>query len=693
MDATRKALLASIACVIAVMALAALVRCPSAMLIGATPEEQAAYTTEQGLPYLIDMDSYYHVRIADNDIDHASMGDAFLEDGTAWDTQSFYPEGRTAEYRPGIVKLTEAAWSVGRLFGTSLYQVQYCLAALMAALAALVAFLLGYRMAGRVGGFLAGVLVACTPVFVARTAFGRYDTDMFVVLLDTLMLLMLVEALRARTPMLQVCFSFGFGLSVFVYAQCWTPRYAVLLAGLLLVGALLYVTVLLFAPGQTTDTRSRFARWAARPELRGFALSFLLAVSAVLAIKGPLFFTELAATLLWAAVPSKVGVLPDVFVSISELEVPDLVPGAFAQWFAGYVPGMQATVLNGVGGVVPMALCFSALAYLAYRGVRPASGQSECIPNRSESVLYFCVLGVFFVGCFFAMSKGVRFIEHFAVPVGILAGAAAGWFASNIGRQQWGSACIALIFIAVLCAAAVAPSVVGSAQISAAMRPSATDASAQGMAWIRDNAEDPQAVIFSWWDNGYFYESESGHPCVWDGGSMDGIRSILVGKALTTDDAELSRCIVQMLVHSGNRPINYLMEHVDAQTAFDAVWEALPLPKVQAVRVLESRCGLTAAQAAEAEALLHPAEPKETYLVLTRSMLAKQPWFEYFANWDFEGSSPDAPHAQDGVERHDASDAVFRRLLDQEEPMDGFTLVFDGDDGVERMTIWRIDSR
>ena len=69
MDATRKALLASIACVIAVMALAVLVRCPSAMLIGATPEEQAAYTTEQGLPYLIDMDSYYHVRIVDNDID------------------------------------------------------------------------------------------------------------------------------------------------------------------------------------------------------------------------------------------------------------------------------------------------------------------------------------------------------------------------------------------------------------------------------------------------------------------------------------------------------------------------------------------------------------------------------------------------------------------------------------------------
>jgi asparagine N-glycosylation enzyme membrane subunit Stt3 len=216
--------------------------------------------------------------------------------------------------------------------------------------------------------------------------------------------------------------------------------------------------------------------------------------------------------------------------------------------------------------------------------------------------LYFCVLGVLFVGCFFAMSKGVRFIEHFAVPVGILAGAAAGWFASNIGRQQWGSACIAPIFIAVLCAAAVAPSVVGSAQISAAMRPSATDASAQGMAWIRDNAKDPQAVIFSWWDNGYFYEAVSGHPCLWDGGiASSPVRAILVSKALTAHDPELSRRILLMLSGSGNAGAEYLLERTDAETAFDTVWDALLLDRPEAEELIAARCGMDRAEAAAAD--------------------------------------------------------------------------------------------
>lgn len=692
MDQARKTLLVNIACVLAVMALAVLVRFPSALLLGLSPDEQAAYTTEQGVPYLIDMDSYYHVRIVDNDLDHGSMGTSFREDGTSWDTQSFYPEGRSAEYQPGIVWVTEATWGVARtLFGASLHQVEYCLAALMAALAALVAFLLGYRTSGRVGGIVAGVLVSCAPGFVLRTAFGRYDTDMFVVLMDILLVFLLTEALRARTARGRVLFSLGFGVAVLAYALSWAPQYAMLFAGVFLLGGLLFVLALFFAPKPSSDERGRLARFVASPELRVFGLCLGFTVLAILALRGPEFFAGLVSTLVWTSAPTASGVLPNMFVSVSELVVPSLVPATLLQWFVGYTPGTQLTVLTGVGGVVPAVLSIAALAWLAVRGIRPAAEGVAWPLSRRQSILYFLVLGLFWVAGLYAIGRGVRFIEHLCVPVGVLAGAFAGWLALGIKAESWKSGFVAPAFTIILCVAVMAPALVGSAQLCASLRPSTSDASAAGMAWVKENAADPKAVVVAWWDDGYFYESESGHPCLWDGGSMNGIRSILVGKALTTDDPGLSRQIVHMLAHSGNRSVDFLMERVDAQEAFETIWAALPLEKEQAIRVLMERCNLTEAEAAEVEELLHPAAANEAYLVLTNSTLRKTPWIEYFANWDFTGNMPLPTDANSAAAKADRTGELMYRLHARGETLDGFTSVFEENDGLERMRIWRVE--
>ena len=681
-------------------ALAVLVRAPSALLLGATPEQKAAFSSEQGLPYLIDMDSYYHVRIVGNDIDHGHMGDTLLEDGTSWDTKSFFPEGRSAQYQPGIVKLTEAVWGpLHALFGVDLYAVEYCLSAFMAALVALAAFLLGHRMAGLIGGLVAGVLVACAPAFVLRTAFGRYDTDMFVVLMDVLLVLTLTEALRVMSPRLQVAFSLGFGVTLFAYALSWVPQYAIFLAGLLLAGALLYVAALTFAPQPAKGSRTRLRRFIASPELRAFGLCALLAVLVTLVLEGPGFFAAAIPTLLWSAEPTASAVLPNMLASISELEVPQWVPDTLLQCFGGYIPGAPMTVLNGVGGIVPAVLAFAALVWLVVRSVKPQVADGAWPLQRRTGVMYLLIMGVFFVGGLYVVGRGTRFIEHLAVPVGVLAGAFAGWLALGIGSQRWRIRAVAPVFTAILCLAVVAPSLVGSVQICVSLRPSASDACARGMAWVRDHAEDPQAVIASWWDDGYFFESASGHPCLWDGGSQNGVRAILVAKALESEDPALSASIFRMLAHSGNGSVEYLMERTDAPTAFSALWEALPLDTAEARAALQARCGFTLEEAMQAEALMHPAEPKEVYLVLTDAMLSRTGWFERYANWDF-GQSDAAAGAEggggDGGGRGDEgspapfSDKLLQRLFVNGDAVEGFAPVFDEGDGVKRMAIWRV---
>ena len=225
--------LACALCALAVMAAAFLVRTGSAAMAGSPEETRAAFTDEDGVPYLTDMDSYYHVRLVDQFLKNGRLGDGVSEDGRAWDLHSFYPEGRSADYEPGIVWLTAGVW---RALGGSLSLLEYRLAAVVSALAALLAFLIGRRAGGVFGGLTAGLLVGCAPQFALRTCYGRFDTDMFIVLMECALILLMTESLRARTPWKQIAFSVAFALAGVVYGLCWMPAYSLLFAGLTLLG-------------------------------------------------------------------------------------------------------------------------------------------------------------------------------------------------------------------------------------------------------------------------------------------------------------------------------------------------------------------------------------------------------------------------------------------------------------------------
>ena len=701
----------TIICVLISLAAAFLVRLPAFRLDSLPETQRAAYIyEEESLPYLSDPDSYYHIRLVDNYLKYGSLGNAVQDDGTPWDTLSFYPKGRHAVYQPGIVYLTTAIWrAANAVAGVSLYAVEYWLAVFMSILTALAAFILGKRMGGNAAGLIAGIFVACASSFVARSVPGRYDTDMFVVLMDVLMILLISEAMRARSLPGRIILSAGFAVAVLVYSVCWSV-FAFMFAAITMLGALIFTVLLLFAPKAPGETRSRLRLFFSRNELQTLILSIGLTILFVVLVNGVSFLKDFASTLTSVNSLSASAVLPNLFGSVSELRTPSFFPSEFPQWFLPYIPGSTMTVLTGIGGLIPAVLCVLAIMFLAAGILKMRNENSRAITElpRKCNVLYLVILLLWLAGCLYAVRLGVRFTEHLAVPVGILGGASAGWIISHVKGVDTLPSALRPVLVVLICACAVILPLIGSVMIGRAVRPSASDAHENAMLWIRDNAGDDEAVAASWWDMGYFYVAASAHPVYWDGGSQTGIRAILISKALTAQDPELTKGILAMLSGSGDAAADYLIGKMDAEKVFDTLWKVIPEDHSIVVDYLTGSCGLTLQEAEEADQLIHPSDPEETYLVLTDTMMSEIGWFEYYSGWDFTGTQP-APSATvyysttDGTGRLGDTDEATRRFFEnraketvwrlyfEHECGDSFSLAFEENDGVSNVQVWKVE--
>lgn len=688
------ALLLHICCILILAAVTVLVRAPSSQFRGDSVRTKDAYLSESGVPYLTDMDSYYHVRLVNNYLAFGSLGDTQSDSGEPWDSRSYSPEGRSADYQPGIVWLTAM---IHELTGVPLDALEYRLAAYVSVLSVLAAYLIGWRMGGILPGFTAGLLIACAPVYAARTCYGRFDTDMFVILMELLLILFLTEALRAPIREKRALHSLCFGFTVALFSLCWTASGTLMFAGLTAAGGILYALVSFFA-----DRKTARRAFLPRPEtITAFACAALI-LPALLITAGTALFSDALSILTSISDTTSApnGVLPNLLWSISELKRAKLLPDSLLQVFTGYVPGAQPTVVNGVGGVAAVLLSLIGLARLFSAGFLRPRGQNDASPARVNA-LYCCVLGVWAIGGLFLTLYGVRFIEHLSIPVALLAGCAVGAI-----RLKEKPPLLKRAVPILLCAVAVVPAAVGTVQAVAASRPSVSDASFYAMRYIRENAKDDDAVVASWWDLGYFYESAADHPALWDGATQDARRGILVSKALTSRNPELSRRVLLMLSSSGDAPIELLLSRTDARNAFETLWEALLLDQDAAVALLEQR-GLTPDEAREAEALIHPAQPRETYLVLTSSMARQIAWYEYYANWDFTGTQPPPnvtvySYTPEGIPifsteaGQDYLDSVrgselFWELFFNARKTSCFTPVFEYHDGLEHVRVWLVE--
>jgi dolichyl-diphosphooligosaccharide--protein glycosyltransferase len=630
------------------------------------------------------------------------IADTESVDGEPWDTHSFYPEGRSAAYEPGIVYLTVALWKVFNLSTPiDVSRVEFYLSGFMAMYTTLVVYITGCRINGRISGFVAGIVTGCAPEFVFRTLFGRFDTDIFVVLMDVLLIFFLFEMLRTDEFKKQLAFAFAFIITAIIYANCWAAKVSMLFVGLTIVGGLIYEIIITIFERNNLGIKKHIAQIISKREillLTGtglFVLTFIglsLGFSVVADIFRTLSFNT----------TQKVsdGVLPNMYESISELTRPALAPASILDWFRGYALDSRSTVLTGIGGACVAVAAAGGIVLLFLQCIEKLGVRKNNLISRRECLLYLVILGLWTITGLYLTRSGIRFIEILTVPVGLLSGIFAGWIPRLFNHDTIKKRIAKVVTTIVVVSAIVVPDMEGF--FLSVRLPSVTDASESAMKWIRENADDPNAVIEAWWDMGYYYESESGHPCLWDGGSQDAVRAILCSRAMVEKDMKMSWRILYMLACSGNAAVDLMMEYTDPETAFKTLWEVLPMDTEKTCVVLADKCSMDSKTAQKVDGLIHPAEPKEIYLVLSYAMISQTGMYEYYSDWDFSGK-------QDLPDEYSSSNDQEQMTKDEQEKLEavreGYTMwrlyfdveenpyfncVYENYDGVEGIRVWKV---
>jgi len=253
------------------------------------------------------------------------------------------------------------------------------------------------------------------------------------------------------------------------------------------------------------------------------------------------------------------------------------------------------------------------------------------------------------------------------------------------------------------------PAVSGSYRIGSGYGGLVSDCAENTADWIASNARKDDAVIVSWWDLGYYYEYEAGIPVLWDGGTQDETRSILVGKALTCQDFYQSSELLKMIVTSENEVVWRLNGRLGQKEGFGALWELSAMNRTEAKVALNGTYGFSPEEATEISSMIHPEKTPEIYLVITERMMQVLGWIEYYGKWDFSGeatipSNPSYLAFPEGGREYAGSagsseDFMAERkqetiwqLYFQESESSEFRRVFETEDGVDRAGIFLVGS-
>ena len=318
-------------------------------------------------------------------------------------------------------------------------------------------------------------------------------------------------------------------------------------------------------------------------------------------------------------------------------------------------------------------------------------GNNEILSDNRLTVMYGTLFIVWVLVSIIAVSRGSRFITTIVLPFGLLAGVFVGYagdyIKNRLNNDKW------LVVIVFLCAfltaipltainttyaiaaflivvvaglftiyalkpkasvkvpvkkyvviaavilALVSPTVCSAYFTSTHVVPGTSDPMWNAMQWINETQSD-DTVITSWWDFGYLFEIAADKQVTFDGGSQTGSRAFWLGKAMTTDNLELSAGIFRMLDTTGEKAVNKLVEITgNTGQSVDILIDILPMSSSDAQKTLVDKYKLSSDNASEVVSYTHPENPRPVIFVASSDMLVKAGWWSYFGSWDFDNQS------------------------------------------------------
>ena len=153
--------------------------------------------------------------------------------------------------------------------------------------------------------------------------------------------------------------------------------------------------------------------------------------------------------------------------------------------------------------------------------------------------------------------------------------------------------------------------------------------------------QHPENVVMtSWWDFGHLFATKADRAVTFDGGSQNNARAYWVGKALFTDNEDLSAGILKMLAASGDEGYSTLENYTDnTGKTVEIMDKILVKNKTEAKNIMISNYGLTKQQADNVLKYTHPTNAPPSILVTSLDMVGKAGWWSYFGSWNFESKN------------------------------------------------------
>ncbi len=633
--------------------------------------QKALYQDDSGLPYFTELDSYYNYRLTENYLSKGHLGDTVVN-GTDWDSYSTSPHGREANYQPLIVVLAASVYNFVNMFGTvSLTQVAYWLGPFIGSLAVLPAFFIVRRATGNNwGAVVAGLIAGAAPAYFQHTYAGFFDTDMFNVLLPLMIVLFLIESVRASKPIFKVIYAALASLFLGLFSMAWSGyTYMVILT---------FGTLIFYIPasylmdkfdGKKIDNK---LAWLKNNPITIPLIVFIVLSVIILAITvgGSMFESVTSVVGMSTSLQSATAgsAYPNVYVSVGEMQIPQVIDiatqsgGVFTVLFAilgfvvlGYALRKKAKVVEKVEETKTEEKPAVETKKTRNRRYTPKTKKAEeivqhhehkFIPGKFEwtqeeknnNLFLFVLLVLWTVGIAIMLTQGTRFIEQFEVPIALMAGLFVGILVNYLNLKIESYSYVAVIAVVLVLLSVVSP-LYADHIVSSQSVGSTNDDMYNTLTWIRDNT--PQdTVLASWWDFGHLFTQVAQRQVVFDGGSQNNMRAYWIGNSLATSNEDLSAGILRMLANSGEDASNTLDIYTnDTAKSVEILNNILPMDRNAANTALTTTYGLDQQQANSVLDLTHPTKTKPVNLILSSDMLSKAAWWSYFGTWNFQNKT------------------------------------------------------
>ena len=435
--------------------------------IGGVPNNlKANYMDANGLPYFSEMDSYFNLRMTQDYMDHGYFGDT-LVNGSGWDMHSYYPSGRdVGSYQPMIAWVTSFIYGIVNMFqDMSLTEVAFWTGAFISSLAVIPVYIFTRRITNDYGAIAATLIVVLGPNYISHTFAGFFDTDMFNVALPLFFILFFIEAVKSDKLVNRVIFALLSVFTIGVYSLSWTGFmfYPAVMILVMIAFFILcfYLNIPILEPFKNYD--NKLSWFVNQKELFPTILVIVLGLVGLLFTVGIGGISDAISGLTggFSLLTAAHDVWPNVFVSVAEMQKPNLLSGGLPGSFLANTNG----VINGVGGIIAffgvlVVLYTFIQRLLRLRSVKiksdlskPPKSKRQATSVRKEqekfrislgdigsfgssdeinkskrfNVLYLCLFLVWILASAAAVTQGTRFIQVLVVPMGICAGIFVGY--------------------------------------------------------------------------------------------------------------------------------------------------------------------------------------------------------------------------------------------------------------------------